>query len=206
MTELTFGEVDWNDADAGGSGSKTDFMKLAQGDNVVRVMGSPIKFYVNWIDDVNGKRRKVNTPIEDPALVERLEEADFKRSTRWFLKVLDRSDSTFKLLEVGPQIFRGIRDLVQNKKWGPVTGYDVTINRGPKGQNPLYKVYPDPKEPLEQKFQEAWKEFNSNLNIERLITPSDPKTVYELLGWSPSGGDSGSDGEGDGGYEFDFND
>lgn len=212
MADLTFGEVDWNDpeVDSGNSGPRTEFMRLDQGNSVVRVMGQPIKFYVNWVDTAEGKRRKVNTPIEDSALVDRLEEAGFKRSTRWLLKVLDRSDDTFKLLEVGPQIFKGIRDLVQNPKWGKVTSYDVTIKRGPKGQQPLYNVSPDPKEALATELQGTWKNFNENLNVERLITPSDPAHVYELMGWA-SGGSSESAEEststeagGTDGVEFSF--
>lgn len=208
MAELTFGEVDWNDpeVDSGPRGPRTEFMRLEQGDSVVRVMGQPIKFYVNWVDTAEGKRRKVNTPIEDPALVDRLEEAGFKRTTRWLLKVLDRSDDVFKLLEVGPQVFKGIRDLVQNPKWGKVTAYDITINRGPKGQQPLYRVYPDPKEALPETLKASWSEFNENLNVERLITPSDPQHVYDLMGWDAPGASTETETQSGGDdFEFEFN-
>jgi hypothetical protein len=171
-------------------GSKAEFMKLVQGPNVIRVMAQPVKHYVTWVDTPSGKRAKFNTPIEDPTLVDRIEEAGFKSSLEYMLKVLDRSSETFMLLEFGPQIFKGIRELVQNPKWGPVTAYDVTITKGPKGTQPLYSVTPNPKEPLTRELQSAWSEFNENLNIERLITPSDPKSVCEIMGWDPSSGGS----------------
>jgi hypothetical protein len=187
MADLKYGEVDWNDLGANdfGGTKKTEFMTLTQGDNLVRIMGQPSVFHVNWVDLQNGKRGKVNTPVEDKELVARLEDAGWKTSKRWMLKVLDRSDETFKLLEVSVQIIKGIGDLVNNPKWGKVTNYDINIRKGPKGEQPLYKVYPDPKEALPQELQAAWKKFNQDLNIDRLITPSDPKAVYELLGWTP---------------------
>lgn len=198
MAELVFGDVDWNSADVGGG--KADFMKLTQGGNTVRIMASPVQFYVNWLDTSDG-RRKVNTPIEDPDLVQRLDDADFRRQTRWILKVLDRSDDKFRLLEVGPQIFKAVRGLVRNKKWGKVTNYDININKGPKGTQPLYSVVPDPKEALPESLKESWVEFRDNINIERLISPSDPAYVYDLLGWTPAGDSSEEDDD----VSFTFN-
>ncbi len=183
MAELTYGEVDWNDP-VESSGGRTEFLKLQKGQTIVRIMGQPVKYHLNWVDTADKKRKKINTPIEDSALVERLEEAGFKREQKWILKVLDRSDDTFKLLEVGPQIFNGIRDLVKNPKWGKVTAYDITITRGAPGTQPLYKIVPDPKTPLPRELQEAWQKFNSSINIERLIAPSDPQYVYDIMGWT----------------------
>lgn len=184
-TDLTYGEVDWNDPVE--RGGRTEFLKLEKGNTTVRVMGQPVKYHLNWIETPDKKRKKINTPIEDSALVDRLEEAGFKREQKWILKILDRSDDTFKLLEVGTQIFSGIRDLVKNPKWGKVTNYDISIARGAPGTQPLYKVVPEPKEPLPKELQASWEKFNNSLNIERLIAPSDPEYVYGIMGWSPSG-------------------
>lgn len=205
MAELKFGEVDWNEADVGSSGGKLNFARLEQGANTYRIMSSPIQFKVNWVDAPDGKRRKINTPIASPKLVQRLEDAGFKTQTRWFLKVLDRDDEQFKLLEVGPQILKAVRELVRNPKWGKVTKYDVTINKGPKGSQPLYTVFPNPHEPLNESLQSAWSDFNENLNIERLITPSEPDYVYELMGWNtPSSAVSNNSSDDDDDFEYDF--
>lgn len=195
MSELVFGEVDWNDADSStGGGNRVDFMRLTEGSNCVRVLSNPLQFYVNWVTLPDGRKRKLNSP-DSTELVRKLEDAGFKRQTRWIVKVLDRKDNQFKLLEIGSQIFNAIKALYNNPKWGKVSNYDITINRGPKGTQPLYSVQPDPKEPLDGSLKQSFQEFNDNLNLERLLSPSDPKYVCELLGWPLPGGASASEAE-----------
>lgn len=206
-SELVFGDIDWNSADA--SGGTLEFMRLQEGANVVRILGNPQQFYVNWLTLPGGKKKKVNTP-DSPELAQRLEDAGFKRQARWFLKVLDRKDNKFKLLEISKQVFLGVKNLYNNKKWGKVTEYDITINKGKPNTQPLYNVTPDPHEPLDGALKEAYLEFKENLKIERLLAPSDPEYVCNLMGWEmgeveaeSSGSDDafGEDGEED--YDFD---
>ena len=135
MSNMVFGEVDWNSADSGTT--KSNFMRLEEGENTVRVMGNPVQFYIHWVVAPDGSRRKINSPVDSPELVRRLEDAGFKRQARWLVKVLDRSDDEFRVLEVGPQIYNGIKSLYNNSRWGKVTQYDLTINKGPKGTQPL---------------------------------------------------------------------
>lgn len=203
--KIVFGEIDWNDGDVG-SGGKTPFMKLEQGANVVRIMANPVQFYIHWLDLPDGSKTKVNSPVEDPELLQRLEDEGFKRKPRWLVKVLDRRDEEFKVLEVGPQVYNGIRALYNNSKWGRVTSYDITIHRGKPGTQPLYTVTPDPKEPLDGSLKGKFQDFNDSLNLERLIQPSNPDEVRSKLGWS-SQQDSFSSSETDSkedDYEFDF--
>lgn len=190
--EVTFGEIDWNSGDDSGSGSRTEFMKLEQGESTVRIMGNPLQYYIHWLDTPDGKKRKVNSPIGSPELVRKLEDAGFKRRPRWIVKVLDRSDEQFKVLEIGSQIYSAIKALYNNKKWGKVTGYDITIERGAPGSQPLYRVTPDPKEPLDERFRDQFLKFNDSLNLDKLIQPTDPSQVCEYMGWSETGPSSGT--------------
>jgi len=168
-------------------------MRLEQGTSCIRVMGNPIQFYVHWVELSDGSKRKVNSPISDEVLVNELEDADFKRKARWIVKVLDRDDDTFKLLEIGPQIYNGIRALYNNEKWGKVTDYDLDIIRGKPGTNPLYSVLPNQKEKLDTKFKQAFMDFNESINILALTKPADPVDVRKLLGWSEPSEDDSSD-------------
>lgn len=207
MSEIVFGEIDWNDGDAGAGQSKTEFMRLSQGTSTVRVMGNPVQFYVHWLDLPDGSKRKVNSPVGDPSLVRELDEMDFKRKPRWIVKVLDVQDGTFKLLEIGPQIYNGIRALFNNPKWGRVTEYDIDIIRGKPGTNPLYSVQPNPKSKLGVEFRDAFTEFKDSINLDALTKPADPDEVREMLGLSTSAGssmtsDSSSDDEDFGGFDF----
>jgi hypothetical protein len=183
MADMVFGEVDWNSADSDTS-QKSDFVRLAEGENVVRVMGNPVQFYIHWVTTPDGAKSKINSPANNPELVRRLEDSGFKRQARWLVKVLDRTDDEFRLLEVGPQIYNGIKSLYNNSRWGKVTAYDLTLNRGPKGQQPLYSVTPNPKEPLSGDFKVKFVEFNDRINLEKLIAPSTADAVATKMGWS----------------------
>jgi hypothetical protein len=186
MSKTVFGEVDWNEGDVGGGGGNraSDFMKLKEGKSRVRVLGNPVQFYVHWIETPDGQKRKINSPISDPKLVKQLVDNGFKRQARWIVKVLDRSDGGVKLLEVSSQIFNGIKTLVQDEEWGPVTSYDVIIKRGSPGQQPLYQVTPCPKSPLDVEAKSALQAFNDRVDLTKLTQPAEPEKVREELGWS----------------------
>jgi hypothetical protein len=186
MAEFVFGEIDWNSGatPAGAGGRASDFMRLSEGENVVRVMGNPTQYFVHWVTTADGSTKKINSPIDDSDLVRRLEDEGYRRQARWIVKVLDRTDDTFKLLEIGSQIYNGIRSLFNHPKWGKVTQYDLSVNRGPKGSQPLYNVTPNPKESLDASLKDSYVEFNDRVNLEKLISPADPQDVLTLMGWT----------------------
>lgn len=187
MAEVTFGTVDWNEEIGGGNSKKTDFMRLeSNSKNRIRVMANPYQYYSHWLELPNGKRQKINSPVSDPALVKKLEDAGFKRTKKWLVKVLDRSDGSFKLLEIGPQIYAGIKALVNDPDWGSVTSYDLSIDRGNAGDSPLYRVSPKPKSPIDAELKQAFMEFNDKVDLVKLTQPADPDKVYELMGWKAS--------------------
>tara|TARA_A100001011_G_scaffold398284_1_gene502137 strand:+ start:472 stop:1086 length:615 start_codon:yes stop_codon:yes gene_type:complete len=203
MSEVVFGEIDWNSADVS-TGPKSDFMRLEEGESVVRVMGNPVQFYIHWVNTPDGSKRKVNSPINNPELVRRLEDSGFRRQPRWLIKVLDRSDNNFKLLEVGSQIYNGVRALYNNSKWGKVTGYDVSVTRGPKGSQPLYGVTPNPKEALSSDYKSSFMEFNDRVNVEKIITPATAEFICDLMGWENSEAPAGNAASADDDFDFDF--
>jgi hypothetical protein len=100
------------------------------------------------------------------------------------IKVLDRTDDEFRILEVGPQIYNGVKALYNNSRWGKVTAYDLTVSKGPKGSQPLYSVTPNPKEPLSSDFKARFVDFNDRVNVEKLISPSSSTEVCEVMSWS----------------------
>jgi hypothetical protein len=191
MSSMVFGEIDWNSADSGSGGERaSDFMKLSEGENTVRIMGNPVQFYIHWLETSSGKR-KVNSPFEDAELVRRLEDSGFKRQARWLIKVLDRRDNNFKLLDVGPQIYNGIKALYNNARWGKVTQYDITIVKAPKGTQPLYGVTPNPKEAIPADLKDKFVAFNERVNLDKIIAPTESKEIYDMMGWRQAGASAG---------------
>lgn len=53
-------------------------------------------------------------------------------------------------------IHRQLRDLLDNKKWGALNTYDITITRKGDGTKTEYSVVPNPKEALEPSIQSEW--------------------------------------------------
>jgi hypothetical protein len=202
MSDMVFGEVDWNAADSGGT--KSNFMRMEEGENLVRVMGNPVQFYIHWVVTPDGSRRKVNSPIDSPKLIRRLEDSGFKRQARWLVKVLDRTDDEFRVLEVGPQIYNGIKSLYNNSRWGKVTQYDLSINKGPKGTQPLYGVTPNPKEALSADFKSKFVAFNDRVDVDKVITPATSAEVCDVMGWSASEPVATSEAVSDEDFDFDF--
>jgi hypothetical protein len=202
MSDMVFGEVDWNAADSGGT--KSNFMRMEEGENLVRVMGNPVQFYIHWVVTPDGSRRKVNSPIDSPELIRRLEDSGFKRQARWLVKVLDRTDDEFRVLEVGPQIYNGIKSLYNNSRWGKVTQYDLSINKGPKGTQPLYGVTPNPKEALSADFKSKFVAFNDRVDVDKVITPATSAEVCDVMGWSASEPVATSEAVSDEDFDFDF--
>ena len=195
--KIVFGEIDWNAADvsAGQKEQKNIYMRLKEGENVVRVMGNPIQYYVHWVQAADNSKKKLNSPVENPSLVAKLEDAGFRRQSKWLIKVLDREDNEFKVMEVGTQIFNGIKAL-----------YNVSIVRGPKGSQPLYNVTPNPKEKLDGSFKEKFETFNTDVSIDKLIAPATAEKVCETMGWKLSDYTSQtvSDTATDDDFDFDF--
>ena len=114
------------------------------------------------------------------------------------------SMNTFKVLEVGSQIYNGVRALFNSSRWGKVTEYDISVLRGPKGSQPLYSVQPNPKEKLDTSLKGKFVEFNSRVDIQKIIAPTDTAKVCELLGWSADQFTSGNtDSFTDDDFQFD---
>lgn len=176
--EIKYGQVDWDEGNVSGG---NDFMNLDQGDNEIRVLTKPYQFVVHWVKDASGSTRKIRCAIENCPLCKNGE----KTQCRWYLGVLDRKSGHPKILEISSQIYLGIKKHVNNPKWGDVTAYDISINRGPKGSQPLYTVMGDPnKTPLTDEEKALAKGFFERVDITKFTQPLTPEEVLEKMGAS----------------------
>lgn len=176
---------DWGDADLGSS----DFMQLEEGSNEVRVFTKPYQFYVVWTEDASGKKRKFRSAGENCPLVERGEEA----KPRWFVGVLNRKIGKPSILEVGPQIYRGILTLKDKDAWGDPRKYDLDIERKPKNSQPLYVVSPLPHSAITAEEKKLISEFMDRVDLVKMTEAPTPAEVREMLGISEPTGESSVD-------------
>jgi len=167
---------DWGDADLGGN----DFMNLEEGSNPVRLLGSPYQFYIHWTKDATNANRKVRCALDGCPLCQQGERA----TARWYVPVINRKTGRCAILEIGPQIFKQILGLSKKDKWGNPKGYDIDVERQPKGSQPLYIVAPEPKEKLSEEEIGMVKEFLARVDLAKMVEAPNPDELREKLGMS----------------------
>jgi hypothetical protein len=187
MAEVKYGELaSWDDGDVSGP---SDFMNLVEGDNRVRIVTNPYQFVVHWVKDTSGQNRKIRCSVDNCPLCKQ----GVQSQTRWYLGVLDYKSGAPKILEIGSQIFRGIRGYVNDpdwsetikKPWGQILAYDINISRGPKGTQPLYQVKPSPKmKDISEEETSLVEGFMNRVDISKFTQPPKPEEVAEKMGIS----------------------
>lgn len=216
MSKFTWGEETWDKVDE----PKTVFMRMEEGQNVLRVVSTPWKYWIHWTVDAAGNRKKIKCAGEEGCPVcEKVEKEmpDLRaasnntkhkeaRKPRYLFAVLDRKDGQPKLLDAGPQIVDGIRKMADKPQLGKPSGYDVDITVNPQSTNQYYTVSPIPngpdgatKYPLTDAEKQEIKDFMESVDIKSLITPDTAEHIRTVLGLvslddeDDDDGDSGGD-------------
>lgn len=158
----------------------------------MRVLDNPAAYFAHFVVTKNGKPTKVNCTLDDscPVPIEKTKTpcGGYQADKRFYIPVLDRKDNKIKVLDAGVQIVRGIGQLVEKKNWGSgepleVGGsvihplpYDICLNKGKDGSNPLYTVTPDAKGPLSEEDLQLianWKnpDHEDYFDLDSRVTP-----------------------------------
>jgi len=158
--------------------AKVEFMKLKNGTNTVRIITKPFE-YETWL----GFKPSENIPEGRSKYGERILSSIFhgkdplmespwnleRPTRRWYIGVIDRDTSSYKLLDISSSIFKKLQIL--NKLKGEPTGYDVTIvkdsNAAPAN---YYEVIPGDKEPMSASDIELKEQVDLE-DIKRRVTP-----------------------------------
>lgn len=177
---------DWDSGDIGVS----NFLKLEEGENEVRIIDSPYQFYIHWPEDASGAKRRIQCSEKGCPLCQKGDKAQ----ARWYIPVFSLKNKKCMILEIGPQIYKDIRSLNSNKSWGNPRKYNVNILRQPKGSQPLYKAMPLPPTPMEAEHKVMIQVFLEETDILEMIKPPAPEEVLDKLGISSGGGGSATSG------------
>ncbi|HUS88851.1 MAG TPA: hypothetical protein VMW91_05690 [Desulfosporosinus sp.] len=188
MTNTTnkYGMVTWDEVEIATNTpnqSRRDlYLRLDAGSNEVRVLTKPHEFLMH----------KYKTHPDDPGYGERvlssifhgrdpLMEKGLKPKRRWLLGVIDRKTQSYKILDVGPAVFKGVQKLVRNEKWGDPSQYDIDIQvdkaGGPSG---YYTVIPMGHTPLSPSDLEI-KQMADLEELKRKCTPPTPEEVDQRV-------------------------
>ncbi len=154
----------------------SNYMKLVEGENNIRILSSAIVGYEYWVDEENDEGKQVRKPIRlrqgQPIPVEFADDVKFF----WVFVVYNQDAKKIQILEVTQaKVRKPIKALVDNKKWGDPKEYDITITKTKTGPDPKdvdYQVTPNPKEEIDAEVVAKYEEMN--LNLELLFDGEDP--------------------------------
>lgn len=150
------------------SSGAANYVKLATGDNKLRIISKPITGWVEWID-----KKPTRYPInEEP------EGEDDENPPKKFLAVvvIDHSDDEVKILELTQQsVIKAIKALAGNPDWGNPFSYDLNIKKSGEGLKTKYAVTPSPKKPLAKELVKA--AMSKPCNLDALYEGTDPWDV-----------------------------
>ena len=160
-----------SDIDIPASGSDGLFMKkLENGENRMRILTTPITGYVWWPENEN-KPQRVKEPKDIPTGV-----SDAKYF--WFLTI--GINDEVKFLEIKQKtILNQIKALSDNKEWGEVQEYDITITRSGQDLETQYTVVPNPKADVSTDVAGAWNQMKARYKPDNLFTNGSPLEAGE---------------------------
>ena len=145
------------------------YMKLDEGTNTFRILGSAITGYEYWVT-VNNKRTPKRVRMNETVQMGALEinpktgELDIPK-VFWAFPVWNYKAEKVQILELKQKTIRdAIRSLVGNKKWGAPTAYDIVVTRDDSTGKTKYTTTPDPKEEVDPKITAMFKSMYLNLN------------------------------------------
>lgn len=164
------------------------FMKLSPGDNVVRVLSSPMLGFVVFTEE--------NKPVR-----KRFEDGDFSKKELsdlkakkgddgnyegsrhfWIMLVWDKQENAPKILEVTQiSILKPLFVFTQDKEWGDLRKFDINIQRVGTGKTDTeFTVIPKPHRALSKTITKALEELSKNnlLDLEAIWDGSYPFEFY----------------------------
>jgi len=160
--------------------TESNYMKYVQGDNLLRVLSSPIVGMEYWITDPEDKKKRlpvrkhmgVNIPVGDLEENPKTGKVDMPKHF-WALCVYNYQDKRVQILEITQKgIQKAILGLTKSKGWGSPKDYDIVINREGEGMDTEYMVTPQPKEKLDEGIVQLYKDMNIKLEV--LFNGGDP--------------------------------
>ena len=186
MNTNKYGMVSWDEVETQTTSpnqSRRDlFMRLDAGSNIVRILTKPHEYLMHrYKSDQNdpGYGERVLSSIyhgRDPLM-----ERGLKPKRRWLVGIIDRITQSYKILDMGVSIFKGIQALVRDEDLGDPTQFEVDIKvdkqGGPTG---YYTVTPKRPKPLTPADLEI-KQMADLEELKRKCTPPTPEQVEERI-------------------------
>lgn len=144
--------------------TSSNYTKLQQGDNTLRILSKPIIGWEMWI---NGHPKRYRYD-QKPEATEESVPREF-----WAMVVWNRDSERLQVFHVTQgSIKKTLRELVADDMWGSPHQYDIKITRSGQQLKTNYSVTPRPKTPIDNHIEQAF--LDAGINLEALFTNDDP--------------------------------
>lgn len=183
--KVQFGASSWDEEikQSNQNQTKDSYMRLESGSNVIRCVTKPYRYQVHSF-----KENKDDTGYGDKIMCSAHHkscpvcELGDKAKRRWFVGVIDRKTQSYKILDIGAQVFKSIQEFSRDEDYGEPGKYDIDIKVDKKGgPTGYYTVIPKPPKSLSEADIRVKDE---QADVERLamkVTPPTPERVQEIL-------------------------
>ncbi len=162
----------------------SDFMKLNEGDNELRIVSFPTIGKLYWMSPEGEVRekgivQKGDKPYRIPF------DADLPKGVHasqakefWMLKVWNYQAKAIQILEINQQtIIRALAEFIANVKWGDPREYDINIKKEGSGKETKYFVMPSPPEAVSSDISEAIR--NNTTDLDSFLVSHEDETEKE---------------------------
>lgn len=156
--------------------STANYMKFLEGENTFRVLSSAITGYEYWTTENNPVRSKV--PFDETPNIKMVKNdgnqmVESRVNHFWAFCVWNYKDERIQILELTQKgIMEYVKSLVDNKRWGNPTGYDITVTRKGSGFETAYTCVANPHSVMEDHIADAWSK--SKIDLTELFRNGDP--------------------------------
>jgi len=143
-----------------------NYMKLAPGNNVVRILSTPILGWEDWKD---------NKPLRFPMDQKPEKPVDPKRPIKhfWAFIVWDYAEGKLKVMEITQStIQESIKNLYEDIDWGDPRQYDIDIKKTGEKMETKYSIIAKPPKPITQEIKEKLE--TTNIDLTELYKGADP--------------------------------
>lgn len=146
--------------------SSTNYMKLQEGENKIRILSAPIIGWEDWIDKKPERYRLDQKPLKSH---------DPKMPIRhfWAFIVWNYAEEQIQILQISQATIRSaIEALCNDAEWGAPYSYDIKIVKRGEGTKTEYTVSPSPHKAIADYIIEQFNE--KPCWLEALFTNEDP--------------------------------
>ena len=140
------------------SDTSSKYLRIKQGDNLIRILSKPIIGYMAWKD---------KSPVRVKNIKESKKHQNMDGNFRefWALVVYSYDNQCICIWEFTQKtILKAIANLVNDKAWGSPLGYDLKITRTGEDMNTEYNVNPYPHKDVPKEIADMYSSTPITLN------------------------------------------